>query len=124
MPGPRPSPRDRWRHWQERRESALYLQDGAAERGYTVLYVPPVSRDVFFDCLGLLQVQARLGVRPLGAEAQAALGAWRTWTRRLTAYLTRLAEGKPGTLPTLPPDLAAMASHLYGEGDCDALSTS
>lgn len=123
MPGPRPYPRDRWRHWQERHESALYLQEGATERGYTVLYVPPVSRDLFFDCLGVLQVQALLGTRPPCDDAQAALGAWRTWTRRMTAYLTRLAGGKGGTLPALPSEFAALAHHLYGEGDCNGLST-
>ena len=33
---------------------------------------------------------------------------WRTWTRHLAAYLRRLQAGQPGTLPDVPPTLAAL----------------
>jgi hypothetical protein len=108
MAGRRPSRRSRWQHWQTSVVSTRYLSPEAAQAGYTLLYVPPASREAFFTCVGLLQAVGHAGSAE--TDHAEALEAWHLWTKRLTAYLERRAAGKPGTLPALPPALAALGA--------------
>lgn len=126
-PSLRSSPRLRWANWQRSCISQQYLTPAAAAQGYTVLRVPPQERDVFFDLASLLLAHGRCEIRmsplledattaPRVEEAQAAWHAWRVWTRRLTAYLERLSQGKEGIFPPVPEAFQGLLDILGEQG--------
>jgi hypothetical protein len=97
----------RWARWQRTPLSLRYLAREAAAQGYTLLHVAPQSTAAFFACVELLQAQARCA--PVDDPAlTAACQAWETWTRRLAAYLERVAAGQKGTFPPVPEALLAL----------------
>jgi hypothetical protein len=91
-----------------------------------MLRVRPSLRPAFFVVLDLLSARVHLEDRALPlladtppgpglAEAQAAWLAWQQWTRRLAAYLDRLATGREGTLPPVPDVLTTLLADGKGE---------
>lgn len=92
-----------WTAWQQRPEVTALLSESLRAYGYTVVCVPPQSRGLFLDILPVLLATDQAAQQD---EAQPALRqfwkGWHTWTPRLTAYLKRLAEGKPATFPPFP----------------------
>lgn len=109
----------RWQHWQDSTAARWFLTETAKAQGYTLLQVPPHARDGFFALVALLQAMPdRL---PDDPQARALWQAWLTWSRRLAAYLARLADGKEATCPPLPPVfLELLATASVPEGDPDA----
>lgn len=104
----------RWAHWQQRSAARWLLAEAARTHGYTLLQVPPHTREGFFALVDVLQAMPT-GL-PEDPQAQALWQAWLTWTRRLAAYLARVAEGKDGTCPPVPPCFLEI---LTPEGDTD-----
>jgi hypothetical protein len=115
--GQRPSSTSlRWHRWQQHAVAQWHLPPEAAVQDYTLVHVPPSSREGFFEAAALFLARGRFesqGLRlldhpdamPALHEAQAAWHAWCTWTRRFTAYLDRLASGREGTCPPVPEAL-------------------
>jgi hypothetical protein len=97
----------RWARWQRTPLSQRYLARDAAAQGYTLLQVPPACTAAFFACVDLLQAQTRCAHLD-DAALTAAWQAWETWTRRLAAYLERVATGREGTFPPVPEALIAL----------------
>jgi hypothetical protein len=97
----------RWTRWQRTPVARRYLTRDAAAQGYTLVQVAPQSTATFFACVALLQAQAR-GASPDEPTVQAAWQAWESWTRRLAAYLERVATGREGTLPPVPEALLTL----------------
>jgi hypothetical protein len=109
----------RWTPWQARHLAAGLLTPDMAAQGYTVVQVRPQLRPAFFATVDLLQARLQWEDQlcalladpargPTLAEAQAAWTAWQTWTRRLAAYLARVAAGQDGTCPPVPEALRAL----------------
>lgn len=113
--GHRPDARaQRWAQWQHRTAAQWFLADAAKRQGYTLLQVPPHTREGFFALVAVLQAMpAGLPEEP---QAQALWQAWLAWTRRLAAYLARVADGKDATCPPVPPLFPEV---LTAEGDAD-----
>ena len=93
----------RWKNWQSSLIAQQYLSEDAASQGFTLLRVSPTQREVFLDLVNLLQAQAQCAAHAL--DAPAAWQEWRVWTRRLTAYLERLAQDQGGVVPPVPAKL-------------------
>ena len=99
----------RWDAWQASPVATRRLTPEELRDGYTVVRVHPQAREAFLDLLPLLTVYSQLASRrEPPRDLQAVWRAWRTWTRQLTAYLRRMHAGQPGTLPAVPPTLAAL----------------
>jgi hypothetical protein len=103
----------RWQRWQQTPLVERNLARGTSRESYTVLYVPVYLREAFLATVTLFLARRRVDstltalldtpdrLPPL-QEAQAQWEAWQRWTRRLAAYLERVALGKEGTLPEVP----------------------
>jgi hypothetical protein len=92
-----------WRRWQSTPVAVHLLSADARAQGYTVVQVPPRSRGLFLDLLPLLIAYDRVAqFEDRRADAANLWRLWHTWTRRLTAYLTRLAQSKDATFPPFP----------------------
>ena len=101
-------PLTRWDAWQASPVATRRLTPEELREGYTVVRVHPQAREAFLDLLPLLTVYSQLASRrEPPADLQAVWRAWRTWTRQLAVSLRRLQAGQPGTLPAVPPTLAA-----------------
>ncbi len=105
----------RWTHWQSRSAARWLLAEAARTHGYTLLQVPPHAREGFFALVDVLEALPT-GL-PADPQAQALWQAWLTWTRRMAAYLARVAAGKEGTCPPVPPIFLEI---LAPEGEHDA----
>lgn len=116
---PKGSSATRWAHWQHRTAAQWFLVEAAKRQGYTLLQVPPHAREGFFTLVAVLQAMpSRL---PDDPQTQALWQAWLTWSRRLAAYLTRVAADKDATCPPVPPlFLEVLAAAGDVEGDPDA----
>jgi hypothetical protein len=117
----------RWQRWQSSTVAQRYLSPDAAAQGYSLLRIPPQSREAFFIVVDLILARGHFerqlprlleepATVPALQEAQAAWTAWRTWTRRLAAYLERVAAGREGTVPPIPEPLRGLLDAL-GESD-------
>lgn len=107
----------RWPRWQAAQLAQQTLTPDAAARGYTTLKVRPSLRPAFFAVVDLLSARVRWENQAGGhtrTDIQEAWVAWQTWTRRFAAYLDRVATGRAGTPPPLPPALLAL---LEGQAD-------
>jgi hypothetical protein len=113
----------RWRQWQQHLRTLEVVPADAARRDYTLLKVRPSLRPAFFAALDLWsarvhfedrlpQLLHEVAVVQALPDAQAAWIAWQQWTRRLAAYLERLATGREGTLPPVPAALATLLDTL------------
>lgn len=92
-----------WRRWQSTPVAQRYLSEEARAQGYTVVRVPLRSRGLFLEVLPLLIAYDRVAqFEERREDLDHVWRLWQTWTRRLTAYLTRLSQGKDGTLPGVP----------------------
>ena len=96
----------RWKNWQSSLIAQQHLTTDAASQGYTLLRVSPAQREVFLDLVTLLQAQAECVAQDL--DAPDVWQDWRRWTRHMTAYLRRLAQGQTGRLPPRPASFALM----------------
>jgi len=113
----------RWAQWQQSLVSHALLPPDGQQREYTMLRVRPSLRPGFFAVLDLLSARVHFEDRLLRlleepargqtlSDAQAAWTAWQTWTRRLAAYLDRVASGRAGTLPPAPDALTTLLPDL------------
>lgn len=102
--------------WERRQAWARgrdYLTATGQAGGYTVLRVPVGLHQSFFDVDEAFRARTRLNAliphMPLTNEdvaaikvAQQAWQEWQSWTRRMTAYLNRVAGGRLGSVPEVP----------------------
>jgi hypothetical protein len=113
----------RWQRWQRSTVAQRYLTPEALTQGYTLLKFPPQSREAFFIMVDVILARGHFehqlprllehpDTLPALQEAQAAWNTWRTWTRRLAAYLERVATGRDGTLPQVPEALYGLLETL------------
>lgn len=94
-----------WEAWQSSEVAEQYLSPDARALGYTVLRVPPVSRAMFLEMIELLALYSAVAQIPTHqAASRQVWRVWQGWTRRLCAYLRRLAAGHAGTLPGIPEE--------------------
>jgi hypothetical protein len=117
----------RWQRWQRSTVAQRYLTPEALIQGYTLLKCPPQSREAFFIMVDVILARGHFehqlprllehpDTLPALQDAQAAWNTWRTWTRRLAAYLERVASGREGTRPPVPEALHGLLDAL-GEGE-------
>ena len=102
-------PAERWTRWQAAQLAQHTLTPAAAARQYTSIKVRQSLRPAFFAVVDLLSARVRWEDQARAdADSEPAWRAWQTWTRRLAAYLDRVATGRAGTLPPVPEALVAL----------------